>query len=89
MQLKNATKSWYYRDKKKERQGPVKVSVLRTLWVSGAVDANTLVWAKGQKGWEPISKVAELSKTIVPPAGERTTCYRNLIVSLPFPLPIE
>jgi len=52
-------RAWYFADHQ-GRQGPVSLTILRTLWAQGVVTGQTYVWAEGMGGWASIAQVAGL-----------------------------
>ncbi len=52
-------RAWYFADHQ-GRQGPVSLTILRTLWAQGVVTGQTYVWAEGMGDWASIAQVAGL-----------------------------
>lgn len=51
---------WYYRDRLNLPRGPCPLSTLRTCYVNGLVDENSLVWGQGLEEWVPMRNVRSL-----------------------------
>lgn len=51
---------WYYYDHKQNRQGPVKVEFLRTLWKQGEIDEETFLWCEGMDEWKKLESLTDL-----------------------------
>ncbi len=49
---------WFYTDKSMTQQGPVNEQTLLDLNVSGAINADSLVWKEGQEKWAPFFQAA-------------------------------
>jgi hypothetical protein len=56
-------RQWFYAVDSRE-QGPIAVSELRPLWISGQVGPDTLVWSKGMQQWTRIQEVPGLSEVL-------------------------
>ena len=52
--------SWYYNENGSPA-GPISRSALKTLYVNGVVDDDTLVWCDGMGDWTPFGQLAELA----------------------------
>lgn len=61
---------WYYRDRASVPRGPCPLHVLKSAWVSGIIDENTLVWGHGLFDWLPAKNVKLLLPMIRTPEGE-------------------
>lgn len=59
----HSQRAWYFADHS-GRQGPVNLTVLRTLWAQGTVTLQTYVWAEGMADWAPVSQVAGLQDAL-------------------------
>lgn len=60
--------SWYYATADGQRHGPLQAEQLRALAVSGAINAQTLVWREGLAQWQPLHLLAaELRLDTLPP----------------------
>lgn len=55
---------WYYRDRASVPRGPAPISTMRTCWVNGYIDENTLVWGQGLEEWVPLRNVRALPALI-------------------------
>ncbi|MBV9404708.1 MAG: DUF4339 domain-containing protein, partial [Acidobacteriaceae bacterium] len=47
---------WYYADAG-QRAGPIDESELQTLYASGKVQRDTLVWKAGMPDWQPLESM--------------------------------
>mmetsp|Transcript_11352 Transcript_11352/g.19868 ORF Transcript_11352/g.19868 Transcript_11352/m.19868 type:complete len:248 (-) Transcript_11352:471-1214(-) len=48
---------WYYRDRMNISRGPCPLHMLKSAWVQGVIDENTLVWGQGLFDWLPAKNV--------------------------------
>lgn len=55
---------WYYRDRMSVPRGPCPLTTLRTAWINGVIDENTLVWGQGLEEWVPVRNVRALPALI-------------------------
>jgi len=55
---------WYYRDRASVPRGPCPLTTLRTAWINGVIDENTLVWGQGLEEWVPVRNVRALPALI-------------------------
>lgn len=51
---------WYYYDRERRQQGPVRYDSLRDLWQEGKIDEETFVWSEGLDEWKRLDKVDPL-----------------------------
>eukprot|EP01138_Halocafeteria_seosinensis_P016273 gb/GECG01016603.1/.p1 GENE.gb/GECG01016603.1/~~gb/GECG01016603.1/.p1 ORF type:complete len:519 (+),score=101.82 gb/GECG01016603.1/:1-1557(+) len=52
---------WYYVDAQRQRQGPVTAQGLASLFCSGQIDNDTLLWTAGMTDWIPLSMEPSMS----------------------------
>ncbi len=53
-------KEWYYYDTAQQRQGPVRVETLKSLWSDGMLNEETFIWCEGMDNWKSIDQVQNL-----------------------------
>ena len=59
----NTKREWHYSPTgSTDSRGPVTLETLAELWQAGAIDAETLVWRKGQADWMEIQEHDELAR---------------------------
>eukprot|EP00051_Salpingoeca_urceolata_P002050 m.46532 g.46532 ORF g.46532 m.46532 type:complete len:2282 (+) comp11866_c0_seq1:73-6918(+) len=61
-------KEWYFNrggTDAKTREGPVGFNELKELYESGAINAETRVWAQGMEGWRPLRRIPQLKWSLV------------------------
>ena len=51
-----------------EQIGPLSVAEVKARWEAGEISPDNLVWRSGLDDWEPLSRVRELKRQILPPA---------------------
>jgi hypothetical protein len=64
-----ASLRWFYVTEGR-RQGPVDVSHLVDLILTGTVPETTLIWHSGRSGWTPAREVEEVARELPPPLPE-------------------
>jgi hypothetical protein len=52
---------WYYKDRAQQRQGPISVTQMQTLFSSGALNGQTLGWRQGLTEWRPLAEMPALA----------------------------
>ncbi|KAF1697150.1 pilin [Pseudoxanthomonas koreensis] len=77
---------WYYATADRQRHGPLRAEQLRALAMSGAIDAQTLVWREGEPGWRALHAfAAELELPAAPPPLPATAAPAVAMASAPRP----
>lgn len=65
---------WYYRDRLSVPRGPCPLPILKSAWVHGIIDENTLVWGHGLYDWLPAKNVKLLLPMIRTPEVSCHAC---------------
>lgn len=58
-------KDWYYYDREKNRQGPIRFDALKKLWQAGDLSEETYIWSEGMTEWKKIEEVPNLHTHLV------------------------
>lgn len=53
-------KDWYYYDRNRARQGPIRFDKLKDLWKESEISEDSYVWSEGMIGWQKIEEVPTL-----------------------------
>lgn len=53
-------KDWYYYDRNRERQGPIRFEKLKDLWKESELHEDSFVWSEGMPGWQKIEDLHSL-----------------------------
>mmetsp|Transcript_20883 Transcript_20883/g.51195 ORF Transcript_20883/g.51195 Transcript_20883/m.51195 type:complete len:128 (-) Transcript_20883:521-904(-) len=64
---------WYYKDRLNVSRGPCDLKILKSCWINGIIDQNTLVWGQGLDQWIPLKNVRGLLICIRSPEVQLAT----------------